>query len=97
MCKATTIQHNGVEITPENTLRVHASGRRQDHNQTALQELAMDLGYPFYLYAGTVYAVDAAPTLAKENDVFDVAPPMCKGKAALAARQAKVIPIATSV
>lgn len=94
MCKATPLQHNGVEITPENTLRVHASGRLQNQEQTSMQTLAMDLGYQFYLHAGTVYATgDSTVTLAIETDVFDVATPMCKGKAALAARQAKTIPI----
>ena len=56
-----------------------------------MRQLAIDLGYPFFLHAGLVYASDDGQALAQESDVFQAALPMCKGKA-LAAKSIPILP-----
>lgn len=92
MCKATPLQHNGIEITPESTLRFKEGGLLKFKDRYVMQHLARDLGYPFYLHDGQVYTSELEGTLvAREDDVFKVATPMGKGRAA---QLAKSIPIA---
>lgn len=89
MCKATPIQHNGLDVVPESILQMKTGARLAASDRATMHQLALDLGYPFFLHAGQVHASDDGQILAQEHDVFQAALPMCKGKALAA----KSIPI----
>ena len=93
MCKATPLQHNGIDITREATLRFNDGGLLKFRDRYVMQELARNLGYPFYLHDGHIYTAEVESVkLAAEADVFQAALPMCKGKALAN----KAIPIAVA-
>lgn len=98
MCKATPLQHHGLDVTPEATLQFKDGGRLQFRDRYVMHHLAMDLGYPFYLHEGFIYSSQKESVkIAAEGEVFQAALPMCKGKAALAAKTSAVlIPIAVA-
>ena len=89
MCKATPLQHKGLDVVPESILQFKTGARLAASDRHTMHQLALDLGYPFFLHAGQVYASDDDQPLAQESDVFQAALPMCKGKALAA----KSIPI----
>lgn len=90
MCKATPLQHNGLDVVPESILQMKTGARLASSDQATMHQLALDLGYPFFLYAGQVHASEDGQTLALESDVFQAALPMCKGKA-LAAKSIPIV------
>ena len=99
MCKATPLQHNGINITPEATLQFKEGGLLKFKDRYVMQQLARDLGYPFYLHDGHIYTAEVESVkLAAEADVFQAAVPMCKGKllAREAAKSLAGIPIAVA-
>ena len=91
MCKATPIQHNGLDVVPESILQMKTGARLTPSDSATMRQLAIDLGYPFFMHAGLVYASDDGQALAQESDVFQAALPMCKGKA-LAAKSIPILP-----
>lgn len=80
MCKTTPIQHAGVELTLENTLQFKNGGRLVINDKKTMQDLALDLGYPFFQYEQTIYSSLDAETVAEKELLFQAALPVCKGK-----------------
>ena len=87
MCKNTYLQHNGVDIAPENTLRYSEGSHLGFKENYVMQRIAMDLGYPFY-----VHGTNDGKAITTEADVFKTFVPMCKRQTS---NTAKTLPIAT--
>lgn len=96
MCKANSIQqHNGINVTPEATLRFKEGGLLKFKDRYVMQHLALDLGYPFYLHDGHIYSAEVESVkIADEASVFQMAMPMCKAATNQANNAVKRIPIA---
>lgn len=97
MCKATPLQHNGVNVTPEEVLQFKEGGFLKFKDRYVMNTLARDLGYPFYLHDGKIYTAEAESIkIASQEDVFQAALPMCKGKMNQVPPAIKSIPIAVA-